>query len=112
MRLGSNIEPWESPDWERYGLRLRGARHATMHRNAEGEAVLEANGYRWTFDGRCLTLLAPLLRGGTVRVGAFREAAPEGEGASASLADELARLLVARGIAQSVPPAPASVPER
>ncbi len=107
VNLGPTIEPWKSPSWDRYGLRLRGARHATMHRDAGGDAVLEANGYRWTFDGRCMALLAPLLRGGTVRVGAFREAAPEG---ATAVADELARLLVERGIAQAVPPAPASGP--
>ena len=59
-----------------------------------------------------MALLASLLQGGIVRVGTFREAASEGEGASASLADELARLLVERGIAHAVPPVPASGPER
>ena len=120
MSLGPTIEPWKSPDWEHYGIRLRGASHATMERNADGDIVLEANGYRWTLDGRCMALMAPLLRGGTVRVGAFREAAAEGavaegaapEGVSASFADDLATLLVMRGIAQAVPPAAASGPER
>ncbi len=130
--LGPSVEPWKSPDWERYGLRLRGASHATMQRTDDGDAVLEANGYRWTLDGRCMDLMAPLLRGEVVRVGAFRagaavegaaveETASEGaasegaasEGASsASFADELARLLVTRGIAQAVPPPdPASGPQ-
>ena len=113
--LGPTIEPWKSPDWERYGIRLRGASHATMERAADGDLVLAANGYRWTFDGRCTALMALLLRGATVRVGAFREAAAaEGaapEEVSASFADELARLLVMRGIAQAVPPAAASGPE-
>ena len=101
--LGPRMDPWKSPDWERYGVRLRGARRATLERNADGEAVLEANGYRWTFDGRCMELLAPLLRGGSVRVGSFRETVPEG--ASAELADEFLRLLVTRGVAYAVPPA-------
>ena len=112
VSLGPTVEPWKSPDRDRYGLRLRGASHATMERAADGDLVLVANGYRWTFDGRCMDLLALLLRGGTVRVGAFRESAPEGGGASASLADELARLLVERGIADAVPPNQASGPER
>ena len=120
MSLGPTIEPWKSPDWAHYGIRLRGASHATMERNADGDVVLEANGYRWTLDGRCMALMAPLLRGGTVRVGAFREAAADGavaegaapEGVSASFADDLATLLVMRGIAQAVPPAAASGPER
>ena len=54
----------------------------------------------------------PLLRGRTVCVGAFREAASEGEYASASLADELARLLVERGLAQVAPPVPSPGSER
>ena len=108
--LGPTIEPWKSPEWERYGVRLRGASHATMERAADGDLVLAANGYRWTFDGRCTALMALLLRGATVRVGALREAAAA-EGASASFADELARLLVMRGIAQAVPPATAAGPE-
>ena len=113
--LGPSVEPWKSPDWEHYGLRLRGASRAAMQRGDDGDVVLEANGYRWTLDGRCMGLMAPLLRGEVVRVGTFRAgaaaegAAAEGtaaEGtASASFADELARLLVIRGIAQAVPPA-------
>ncbi len=103
MSLGPCIDPWKSPDWERYEIRLRGDRCATLERNAGGEAVLEANGYRWTFDGRCVELLAPLLRGGSVRVGAFRETVVEG--ASAELADEFLKLLVMRGVAYAVPPA-------
>ena len=102
-RLGPSIRPWESPDWEQYGVRLRGASHATMQRTGEGDVVLEANGYRWTFDGRCMALMAPLLRDEVVRVGAFREALPEE--APTSLAEEFVRLLVERGIAQAVPPA-------
>lgn len=101
--LGPFLDPWKSLDWERYGIRLRGARRATLERNADGEAVLEANGYRWTFDGRCMEWLAPLLRGGTVRVGAFRETVPEGTPAEA--ADEFLKLLVVRGVACTVPPA-------
>ena len=133
MSLGPSVEPWKSPDWERYGLRLRGASRATMQQAGDGDVVLEANGYRWTLDGRCKDLMAPLLRGEVVRVGAFRAgaaaegataegaasegaasegAASEGatadEAASASFADELARLLVMRGIVQAVPPDPAS----
>ena len=111
--------PGSLPTGERYGIRLRGASHATTERSSDGDLVLEANGYRWTFDGRCMALMAPLLRGETVRVGAFREAAAEGavaegaapEGVSASFADEVARVLVMRGIAQAVPPAAASGPE-
>ena len=118
--LGPSVEPWKSPDWERYGLRLRGASRAIMQQGDDGDVVLEANGYRWTLDGRCMDLMAPLLRGEVVRVGDFRAgaaaegaavegtaaegAAPEGT-ASTSFADELARLLVMRGIAQAVPPA-------
>ena len=101
--LGPCIDPWKSPDWERYGVRLRGARYATLERNADGEAVLEAHGYRWTFDGRCMELLASLLRGGVVRVGAFRETVPEGTPAGS--ADEFLKLLVMRGVACAVPPA-------
>ena len=108
--LGAYIEPWKSPDWERHGIRLRGARHATLERNADGDAVLEANGYRWTFDPRCMELIAPLVRGETVRAGTFREAVPEG--APASLADAFLELLVERGIAYCVPPDSASGPER
>ena len=59
VRLGPAIESWKSPDRDHYGIRLRGARHATMRRNADGDAVLEANGCRRTFDGRCMDLLAP-----------------------------------------------------
>ena len=101
--LGPSIRPWESPDWERYGVRLRGASHATMERTGEGDGVLEANGYRWTFDGRCMALTALLLRDEVVRVSAFREALPEG--APTSLAEEFVRLLVERGIAHAIPPA-------
>ena len=103
--LGPSIEPWKSPDWERYGVRLRGASRAVMERTGEGDVVLEANGYRWTFDGRCTALTALLLRDEVVRVGAFREALPEG--APASLAEEFVRLLVERGIAHTIPPAAA-----
>ena len=116
--IGPSVEPWKSPDWERYGLRLRGASHATMRQGDDGDVVLEANGYRWTLDGRCRDLMAPLLRGEVVRVGAFRagaavEEAAASEGTSpASFADELAKLLVMRGIAQALPPAPASGPRR
>ena len=101
--LGPYLDPWQSPDWERYEIRLRGARHATLERSADGAAVLQANGYRWTFDGRCMELLAPLLRGAGVRAGAFREALPEG--AAADLADDFLKLLVRQGIASATPPA-------
>ena len=104
VSLGPTIEPWKSPDWERYGLRLRGASHATVERTADGDAVLEANGYRWTFDGRCVDLMTPLLRGEVVCVGALRDSVPEGD--STAFADELARLLVMQGVAEAVPPAP------
>ena len=103
MSLGPYLDPWQSPDWERYEIRLRGARHATLERSADGAAVLQANGYRWTFDGRCMELLAPLLRGAGVRAGAFREALPEG--AAADLADDFLKLLVRQGIASATPPA-------
>ena len=63
-----------------------------MQRTGEGDVVL----------------MAPLLRDEVVRVGAFREALPEE--APTSLAEEFVRLLVERGIAQAVPPAPASGP--
>ena len=104
--LGPYLEPWKSPDWERHGIRLRGAGNATLEHNSDGDAVLEANGYRWTFDPRCMELIIPLIRGGTVRVGAFRDAVPEG--VPASLADAFLRLLVERGIAYCVPPDSAS----
>ena len=95
--LGSYLDPWQSPDWERCEIRLCGARHATLERGADGAAVLQANGYRWTFDGRCMELLATLLRGAPVRAGAFREALPEGD--AADLADDFLKLLVEQGIA-------------
>ena len=101
--LGPYLDPWKSPDWERCEIRLRGARHAALERGADGEAVLQANGYRWTFDGRCMELLATLLRGAPVRAGAFREALPEG--AAADLADDFLKLLVEQGIATAAPPA-------
>jgi len=112
--LGPRLEPWKSSGWERYRIRIRGASRASLERNAGGDAVLQANGYRWTFDGRCMELLASLLRDGTVLVGAFRESAsaPAPEEDPASFADELLRLLVTRGIAHAVPPEPASGPER
>ena len=112
--LGTRLEPWKSPGWERYRIRLRGASRASLERNAGGDAVLQANGYRWTFDGRCMELLASLLRDGTVLVGAFRESAsaPAPGEDPASFADELLRLLVTRGIAHASPPEPASGPER
>ena len=112
--LGPRLEPWKSPGWERYRIRIRGAPRASLERNAGGDAVLQANGYRWTFDGRCMELLASLLREGTVLVGAFRESAsaPAPGEDPASFADELLRLLVARGIAHAVAPDPASAPER
>ena len=112
--LGPRLEPWKSPGWERYRIRIRGASRASLERNAGGDAVLQANGYRWTFDGRCMELLASLLRDGTVLVGAFRESAsaPAPGEDPASFADELLRLLVTRGIAHASPPEPASGPER
>ena len=100
--LGPYLDPWQSPDWERCEIRLCGARHATLDRGADGAAVLQANGYRWTFDGRCMELLATLLRGAPVRAGAFREALPEG--AAADLADDFLKLLVEQGIATATPP--------
>ena len=104
--LGPHIEPWRSPDWERYRIRLRGDSRASLRRDGEGNAVLEANGYRRTFDGRCMELLAPLLRGRAVTVGVLRESAsaPAPEEDPASFADEFVRLLVTRGIAHAVPP--------
>ena len=106
--LGPYLDPWKSPDWESHGIQLRGARHATLERNADGDTVLEANGYRWTFDPRCMELIVPLIQGRTVKVGTFREAAPEG--VPASLADEFLVLLVERGIAHCIPPDPAFDP--
>ena len=104
--LGPRIEPWRAPDWGRHRIRLRGGARASLRRDAGGDAVLEANGYRRTFDGRCMDLLASLLRGGAVSVGALREsaaaAAPDED--PASFADEFVRLLVTRGIAHAVPP--------
>ena len=106
--LGPRIEPWRSPDWGRYRIRLRGGARASLRRDADGDAVLEANGYRRTFDGRCMELLASLLRVREVSVGALREsaAAAAADEDPASFADEFVRLLVARGIAHAVPPAP------
>ena len=106
--LGPHIEPWRSPDWSRYRIRLRGGARASLRRDAGGDAVLEANGYRRTFDGRCMELLASLLRVGEVSVGALREsaAAAAADEDPASFADEFVRLLVARGVAHAVPPAP------
>ncbi len=104
--LGPRIEPWRAPDWGRHRIRLRGGARASLRRDAGGDAVLEANGYRRTFDGRCMDLLASLLRDGAVSVGALREsaaaAAPDED--PASFADEFVRLLVTRGIAHAVPP--------
>ena len=105
--LGPHIEPWRSPDWSRYRIRLRGGARASLRRDAGGDAVLEANGYRRTFDGRCMGLLEHLVRDGAVSVGALRAsaAAAAADEDPASFADEFARLLVARGIAHAVPPA-------
>ena len=99
--VGPYLDPWKNADWERYEIRLRGARHATLERAADGAAVLQANGYRWTFDGRCAELLAPLLRGASVRPGASRAAL---DGEAADLADDFIKLLVREGIATATPP--------
>ena len=106
--LGPHLAPWSLPDWGRYRIRLRGGARASLRRDAGGDAVLEANGYRRTFDGRCMEPLASLLRVGEVSVGALREsaAAAAADEAPASFADEFVRLLVARGVAHAVPPAP------
>ena len=100
--LGTYLDPWKAPDWERYGIRIRGAHKATLEADGDGNAILEANGYRWTFDGRCRELLAPLLRGGMVRVGSFREAVADGS--PTAFADEFLKLLLMQGIACAVPP--------
>ena len=99
--VGPYLDPWKNADWERYEIRLRGTRHATLERAADGDVVLQANGYRWTFDGRCEELLAPLLRGASVRPGAFRAAL---DGEAADLADGFIKLLVREGIATATPP--------
>ena len=101
--VGPFLDPWKNADWERYEIRLRGARQATLEHAADGDVVLQANGYRWTFDGRCADLLAPLLRGAGVRPGEFRAAL---DGKAADLADKFLKLLVRQGIATATPPAP------
>ena len=105
--LGPYIEPWRSPDWERYAIALRGARHATVKRNANGEATLHANGFRWTVDGRFTELVSLLCRGDAVPVASLRaeraETAP-GE-TTPGLVDRFLTELLTKGIVRAIPPA-------
>ena len=118
--LGPTLEPWKSPDWgalrdpapgrlaRDHGAELRRGPGAGGQRlpldlrrpvhGADGPPAPGRDRARRRLPGRPRPK-GPLPKG----------AAPEG--VSASFADEVARVLVMRGIAQAVPPAAASGPE-
>ena len=101
--LGSCIEPWKSPLWDRCRLRLYGVRRAALAPRRDADTVvLEADGYAWTFDRRCLDLLSPLVETGEVSVGELKRVAPERF--AAAFVDDFARMLIEEGVAYPVLP--------
>ena len=105
-RFGQWIEPWNSPDWERYRLTLRGFDHATLRHAGNGggdnSLRLTANGSTHTLDPRCLALIRPLAESREVAVGALKVV--DRDSFDAGFVDDFLRTLIRRNIVGAVPP--------
>ena len=81
-RFGPWIEPWKSPEWDRYGIVLRGFDQAALRGDGGNDTVLlEAHGRTHTMDPRCLALVRPLVEREDVTVGALKAVDPDTFGA-------------------------------
>ena len=102
-RFGRWIEPWKSPDWDRYRIALRGFDQAALRRSDEDDSVLlTANGWTHTLDPRCLALIQPLVECEAVAVGRLKAVDPGMFGAG--FADDFVKALIRKAIVVVVPP--------
>ena len=101
--FGRWIEPWKSPEWDRYRIGLRGVDHATLRRNDEdGSVLLTANGWTHTLDPRCLALMEPLVESEDVAVQTLKEINPAM--LSAGFVDDFIKTLIRKAVVVAVPP--------
>ena len=104
-RFGRWIEPWKSPDWDRYRIVLRGFDQATLRRNDEDDSVLlTANGLTHTLDSRCLALIRPLVECEDITIGTLKAANPGMF--CAGFVDEFVKTLIRQAIVVAIPPHP------
>ena len=109
IRFGPWIEPWKSPDWDRYRIALRGFDQAGLRRNDEDDSLLlTANGLTHTLDPRCLPLVRPLAESRSVGVDALKAVDPGMF--EPGFVDAFAAALIRKGIAAAIPPAETSGP--
>ena len=101
--FGRWIEPWKSPDWNRYRITLRGFDQATLHHDRENDAVsLTANGLTHTLDPRCLALIRPLAECREVEVGTLKATDPDTF--DARFVDEFVKSLIRKAVVAAIAP--------
>ena len=101
--FGRWIEPWKSPEWDRYRLVLRGFDQATLRRDdEEGFVSLTANGWTYTLDPRCLALVQPLVESEEVTVKTLKTVNPDMF--CAGFVDDFIRMLIRKAVVVAVPP--------
>lgn len=99
--FGPWIEPWKSPEWDRYGIVLRGFHQAVLQRG-EDSLLLTANGWTHTLDPRCLALIEPLAESEDVTVTALKTVDPDTF--PAGFVDDFIKSLIRKAIVVAVPP--------
>ena len=72
--LSTYIEPWKSPDWDRFEVALKGRRLASLELDPDGRSfLLRANGAESEFDIDCIGLIESLLGCAAIAVGELKE---------------------------------------
>lgn len=72
--LSTYIEPWKSPDWDRFEISLKGRRQAAIQLAPSGRSFdLKANGAVCEFHVDCIDLIESLLECTATTVGELKE---------------------------------------
>lgn len=101
--FGQWMEPWKSPNWDRYRVVLRGVDHSHLRRDDEDASLLlTANGWTYTLDPKCLPLVTLLAGNDAVTVAALKAVDPRAF--SAKFVDDFIKMLIRRAIVLAVPP--------
>ncbi len=99
--FGPWVEPWKSPEWDRYRIVLRGFHQAALQCN-EDSILLTANGWAYTLDPRCLALIQSLVESEDVTVNALKAVNPGMF--SAGFVDDFIKSLIRKAIVVALPP--------
>ena len=103
IRFDRWLEPWKSPEWDRYRIVLRGFDQATLRRTDEdGSVLLTANGWTHTLDQRCLALIQPLTESEEVAVNTLK--AVDSGTFCAGFVDDFIKTLIRKSVVVAVPP--------